>query len=346
MLSPYDIRNGLGMPTQTYPAIEHALRARWGLSRFDHVRLMSELWAGFSQVAVANPHSQFPAARDVDFLSTPSAANYPLADPYLKWHVAQDAVNQSGALILTSVGEAQRIGIASEKLIYLHGYAAAKDRPVTQRPDLSRSMPVERALQSALTGAGKTPDDIALFDIYSCFPCVVLIACEALGVDWRTRDMTVTGGLPFFGGPGNSYSLHAIATMTEKLRARPDAFGLILANSGFMSKEAVGVYSATPRANWQPQSSAAIQAEIDARPMPQLVTGDTVITIETYTVTWRGGVPDRAFVIGSCAEGRVLARVDKSFPGIAAKLAACDPIGRRARIAEMDGANIIADILS
>ena len=34
-----------------------------------------------------------------------------------------------------------------------------------------------------------------------------------------SRPLTVTGGLPYFGGAGNNYALHAIATMVQRLRA-------------------------------------------------------------------------------------------------------------------------------
>jgi acetyl-CoA C-acetyltransferase len=85
LLSEYEIRNGLGTPTQTYPAFEHALRARLGLTRDQHLQLMSELWEGFSKVAETNPHSQFGTARTKEFLAQLSADNYAVADPYLKW---------------------------------------------------------------------------------------------------------------------------------------------------------------------------------------------------------------------------------------------------------------------
>ena len=345
LLSAYEIANGLGAPTLTYPVFEHALRRRWGLSRAAHGAVMAELWAGFSQIAAANPYSQFPAERSAAFLATPSAENYPVADPYLKWHVAQDAVNQGAAVVLTSMGEAERLGVAPDKCVYLHGYAQAADRTPTERPDLSRSRAIELVLAHALASAGRSTADIALFDLYSCFPCAVLIAAEALGLDWRTTPATVTGGLPFFGGPGNSYSLHAIATMAERLRAAPDAFGLILANGGFLSKEAAGVYSATPPRDWEPISSAAIAQQIAADPAPRLVDGPADATIDTYTVAFTKGVPTRGYVIGTTVDGaRILARTARDDAVVLAALLADDPLGRTAHIAHDGRANIITAI--
>jgi len=345
LLSAYEIANGLGAPTLTYPAFEHALRGRLGLSRGAHAALMAELWAGFSAVAAANPCGMFPTARSADFLRTPSAENYPVADPYLKWHVAQDAVNQGAAVVLTSAGEADRLGIARAKRVYLHGYAAAADRTPTERPDLSRSRAVELVLAQALASAGRDAADVALFDLYSCFPCVVLIAAEALGLDWRATSATVTGGLPFFGGPGNSYSLHAIATMVERLRAAPEAFGLILANGGFMSKEAAGVYSATPTRDWAPVSSAAIAQQIAGDRVVQLADGPAAATIETYTVAFKQGAPQRGYVIGTTGAGaRILAATARGDAATLATLLADDPLGRTAQIAHDGRANIITAI--
>lgn len=342
LLSPYELANGLGAPTQTYPAFEHALRARWGMSRRDYAALMAELWAAFSHVAAANRYSQFRAERTPDFLMTPSAENYPVADPYLKWHVAQDAVNQGAAVIMTSVAEADRLGIAPGKRVYLHGHAEAADRVPTERPDLSRSRAMELVLAQALATSGKKIDEIEHIDLYSCFPCAVLIAAEALGFDWRSKVATVTGGLPFFGGPGNSYSLHAIATLVERLREQPASFGLILANGGFLSKEAAGVYSTSPPLDWRPQSSAAIAQQIAADPMPQLIEGPCSATIETYTVTFAKGAPARAYVIAQTVEGaRVLARTQRDDAATFAALLQQDPIGAPVEIDREGEVNMI-----
>lgn len=345
LLSAYEITNGLGAPTLTYPAFEHALRARLGMTRSDHAALMAELWSGFSEVAAGNRYSQFPVERSAAFLATPSAGNYPVADPYLKWHVAQDAVNQAAAVVLTSVGEVERQGIAPAKRVYLHGYAEAADRFPTERPDLSRSRAIELVLARALESAGKRVDEVALFDLYSCFPCAVLLAAEALGLDWRERPATVTGGLPFFGGPGNSYSLHAIATMVERLRAVPGSFGLVLANGGFLSKEAAGVYSAAPLRAWAPVSSADLARAIAADPVPRLVDGPADARIDTYTVAFAKGAAKRGYVIGTTKDGaRILAGNKRGDTAILDALFADDPLGRGVTIACEDGANIITAI--
>jgi Thiolase-like protein type 1 additional C-terminal domain len=45
----------------------------------------------------------------------------------------------------------------------------------------------------------------------------VFNVCEGLGLAFDDpRGLTVTGGLPFFGGPGNNYSMHAIAETVQR----------------------------------------------------------------------------------------------------------------------------------
>lgn len=357
LLSRYEIANGLGAPTQTYPAFENALAARLGHGRAGHRALMSALWSGFASVAARYPFAQFPQERSAGFLSTPSAENYPVADPYLKWDVAQDAVNQGAAVILTSVGEADRLGIAAERRVYLHGHAHAKDRTPSERPDLSRSLATELVLKQTLEASGITAADIAasvhagakpdnriLMDLYSCFPVAVLLATEALGIDPLADParLTLTGGLPFFGGAGNNYSMHAIAAMVDACRAAPGAKGLALANGGFLSKEAAGVYSSVPQPGWQPQSNADIQAACDSQPHPPLLSEEATGTLESFTVTYAKGEPARGYAFLRTADGaRVLARTAKGEAGKLAAVTKDGVAGQVLRSTVVEGVNTL-----
>ena len=341
LLTPYEVANGLGLPTTTYPAFEHALRTRLGMTRDEYRTLIANLLAGFSRVAADNPFAQFPEARTAGFLSTESAENYAVADPYLKWHVAQDAVNQGAAVIVTSAGRAVAMGIDPAKRVYLHGYANATDAPVLQRPDLSRSRAMEAAIAHALASAGKTAHDMGHIDLYSCFPCAVLLAAEALGLDPESQPLTVTGGLPFFGGAGNNYALHAIATLVERLRADPAGFGLVVATGGFLTKQAAGVYSATPPAHWAPVSSTAIQHALNASDLASPLAADATGVVESYTVTMVKGQPSGGYVIAMTPKGRILGRVRSSDAAMLDALRASDPVGRAINIRHIDGRNMV-----
>jgi hypothetical protein len=123
--------------------------------------------------------------------------------------------------------------------------------------------------------------------------------CDGLGLaPDDPRGLTVTGGLPFFGGAGNNYSMHAIAETVQRARANPGSYGLVGANGGIMSKYSAGVYSTTPAA-WTPDRSAELQAEIDGWPAPEQARyADGPATIETYTVTHRRDGSRTGVVVG------------------------------------------------
>jgi acetyl-CoA C-acetyltransferase len=96
------------------------------------------------------------------------------------------------------------------------------------------------------------PEKVDLMDLYSCFPIAVTSTCEHLGITPGTRPLTLTGGLPFFGGPGNNYSLHAIAEVVWRLRGKTAGDALIVANGGYLSKHSIGAYSKTITDQWLP----------------------------------------------------------------------------------------------
>src|SRR5438132_12367092 len=83
------------------------------------------------------------------------------------------------------------------------------------------------AIGEALTIADATADDLAHLDLYSCFGSSLNFARDALGMrpdDART--LTVTGGLPYHGGPGSGYMTHAIVQMARVLRDDAGTVGL------------------------------------------------------------------------------------------------------------------------
>jgi|TARA_B110000116_G_scaffold103009_1_gene89700 acetyl-CoA C-acetyltransferase len=343
-ISKYEMVNGMGLPPQTYAAMEQALRARLGMSRVQYLDYMGGICAGLCKTAQQNPYSQYPQAKSAEFLATASKDNYPICDPYLKWLIAQDAVNQASTLILTSVGYAKELGIDPDQWIYLHGYSDVKEKLVSERPDLSKSKALELAISGAISSAGIAAGDIAYRDIYSCFPIVVHLASEVLGLDPVSDQMSMTGGLSFFGGAGNNYSTHAIATVVEKLRQDRQAYGLVLANGGFMSKQSAGVYSAkTPQA-WAEISSEALQAEVDAQPECKLLNEDCTAVIEAYTVRHdRNGIT-HAYLFARNDQGRVMAVAPADHRATMQALHKFDnPVGQTVNIIHRGGKNILSN---
>lgn len=279
------VRHGLVDATSQYALLEHARRARLGLDRAAYARSMGELFGPFTQVAAANPLSAAPTERTPDELVTVTDRNRMVADPFPKFLIARDQVNQAAAVLLMSVAAAQRLGVPEDRWVFVHGRADAAERSIIDRPDLGASPAATLALQHALEVAGITSDDLAHLDLYSCYPIAVSAACDGLGLAADDpRGLTVTGGLPFFGGAGNNYSMHAIAEIVDRVRATPGSYGLVGANGGILSKYSAGVYATTPRP-WPSFDAAALQARLDAvAPAATTSTPDGWATIETYTV--------------------------------------------------------------
>jgi acetyl-CoA C-acetyltransferase len=152
---------------------------------------------------------------------------------------------------------------------------------------------MEAAGRTALALAGTDVDAVAHLDLYSCFPSAVRLAARALGAT-EDRDLTVTGGMSFAGGPWNDYVTHGIATMVGVLREHPGDLGLVSANGGLASKEAFGVYGTTPPAAGFRVANP--QAEVDGRPGRDLSTDhEGPVTLEAYTVMHgRDGEPELA----------------------------------------------------
>lgn len=286
-MSDYTVAHGLtGAPVQ-YGLLDNARRARLGLDVGDYRRRMAELFAPFTEIAAKNPYSSSPVQRSVEELMTVTDQNRMICDPYPRLMVARDTVNQGAAAVVMSVAAARRLGVPEEKWVYLRGHADQIEQDLLDRADLGVSVSAKNAVAEALRVAGIGIDDVDTFDLYSCFPFPVFAVCDAFGLaPDDPRGLTLTGGLPYFGGPGNSYSLHGIAETVCEMRDRPGAFGLVGANGGIMSKYSVGVYSTEP-ADWAEDRSRALQDEIAALPTTPVTRHvDGRGTIETYSVRY------------------------------------------------------------
>jgi acetyl-CoA C-acetyltransferase len=286
-IDEYTIQHGLtGAPVQ-YGLLENARRSRLGLSVAEYRLKMAELFAPFSKVAAKNPFSSSPVERSVEEILTVTDDNRMICDPYPRLLVARDTVNQGAAAVLMSVEAARRLGVPEEKWVYLHGHADVIEQAMLDRVDLGAGPASVMAAQEALRVAGLGVDDMATFDLYSCFPFPVFVICEALGLSADDpRGLTLTGGLPYFGGPGNSYSLHAIAETVVEMRAKPGKFGFVGANGGILSKYSVGIYSTDP-IEWRTDRSAELKEQIAALPKVEVTKHpDGAATIETYSVRY------------------------------------------------------------
>lgn len=246
ILSRTEIRHGIISMPMAYSLIENARRMELGLSSDAYAHEMAALWSAFSAKAETRTHAQFPGHRSPEAMLSDDNANYPLTDIYRRWHVAQDAVDLGGAIILTSAGKARELGVPQDKWVWLAAAAEAAEPPLAERAIIHRSAALDFAIPAALGQAGIQASDLGPVDIYSCFPCAVFAAFDTMNDTARALgDYTLTGGLSFFGGPGNGYSVYNIAAMVDALRKDGSKPALITANGGVMSKQAVGIYTAS-----------------------------------------------------------------------------------------------------
>jgi len=326
---------GARTPIQVYALFENARRARLKLGREAYALEMGRLFEPFTRVAAANPHAMSPEARTAEDLATVTRENRLTADPFPRRMVARDQANQGAAVLLTSVGKARALGVPEDRWVYLHGGADVRERTVMERQDLSRGPASALAIQRALESAGARLEDVDVFDLYSCFPIAVFNICDALGLaPDDPRGLTVTGGLPFFGGAGNDYSMHAVASLVRALRARPGATGLVAANGGFLSKYSVGVYSTRP-APWRGFDSAPLQREVDGWAKPDLAQGYSgEAEVETYTIDYSGPQPRGVVIARTPTNARLAALADDE--AIVRQLISEEPLGGRATVAVQD----------
>jgi acetyl-CoA C-acetyltransferase len=340
--SAHEIAHGLALPVAIYPLFENAIRARRGWTLPEHRRRLGALYARFAAIAAANPHAWFREPRGPDEITEVTPENRMIAFPYPKRMNAIMEVDQAASVVMTSVGRARALGIDPSRWVYLRGGADAHDHwLVSERVDYATSPGIRAAGRAALAAADVGIEDVALFDLYSCFPSAVQIGRDMLGVaEDDPRPLTVTGGLAYFGGPGNDYSMHGIATMCERLRAVPGSVGLVSALGWYLTKHAIGVYATTPPARpWTPVDGDALQRTIDADPAPALVESPPPGTgsIETYTVLYdRDGTPVRGLVIGRLDDGRRFLANTPSDPALLDALTREEAVGRRGRVTPGD----------
>ena len=295
----------MGEAAVFYTVFENARRARLGRTRAEYARSMGELFAPMSAVAAGNPHAAAPVAHDAAELIAVGERNRLITDAYPRLLVARDQVNQGGAIVVVSLAIALRLGVPESRMVFLHGHADLTERELLVRPDLGRSPAAVAAVRCALDMAGIGVDELSVMDLYSCFPIAVFNICDGLGLDPRDpRGLTVTGGLPYFGGPGNDYSTHAIAEIVARVRDRPGSYGLVVANGGLLSKHSAGVYASTPAA-WRSGDTTAVQARLDAAPsVPVAFHADGWAVIESYAVRFDRDGSRVGIVVGRLDDGR------------------------------------------
>ena len=308
--TPHEQQHGLWLAPGFYAMSENARRHQLGHSVEEHQLGLGDLFARFTEIAAKSPHAWYPVQRSSDEIATATDSNRYVAWPYTKYMNAMNQINQSAALLLTSVDQARKLGITEDKFVYLHGCSDTKEKSILGRQNYysSEAMRVmaEQVFADNSASGSLGMDDMQHIDFYSCFPSAVAMARDTFGMSVDDpRQLTITGGLPFHGGAGNNYVMNSIAAMVEKVRGDSGSYGLVTANGGYFSKHAAGIYSTNPvEGDWSRTDPASYQKVLDDVPdTPFTESPQGEGTIETYTVLYgRDNQPQQGLVIGRLGE--------------------------------------------
>ena len=185
--------------------------------------------------------------------------------------------------------------------------------------------------------------DMDFLDLYSCFPSAVEIACAEMGIaEDDPRGLTVTGGLPYFGGPGNNYVTHAIAETMARVRGRPGSRALVTANGNYVTKQSAGIYSTTrPEKSFMPRDPAVYQAEIDADCGPAVAERAAgAARIETYTVMHDRQGPSYTILFGRLSDGRRFIANTPQDASLLRDMTERDYLDAPGKVTHTDGVNL------
>lgn len=295
-------------------------------------------------MAAENPVAWSPKALTAQEISTVSEKNRYIGYPYTKAMNPVLAVDMGAAVIMTTVGKARELGIDPRQWIYVRGGIDVNDTwHISERPSLHESPAIRLAWRRLCDATGIDLDTVTDFDIYSCFPSAVEVACNEIGLSISDpRGVTVTGGLPYMGGPGNNYSLHAIAAMTARLRERGNGHGLVTANGLYLTKHSLGLYSTEPSGTeWKALDSGVLQQQVDNLPTLSIATDPVgAATAEAFTVSFDRNGPKQGIVIAKNDAGDRILAYTPSDAEILKQLLDEDVAGRAGQVSVVEGVNI------
>jgi acetyl-CoA C-acetyltransferase len=228
-----------------YAILESAFRCMLQNNHDDHNNYLSEIYSGYSKIAAKNQDGWIEQSIDKKDIKNESKKNLRQAFPYNKYHCTSWNVNQACAIIICSESVANKLDIPIEKRVYPLASSENNHMISTlQRPNLIKSEGMQLAANFILDICSKYNLKPDLYDLYSCFPVAVQMFAKSLKLE-DINDKTITGAMPFAGGPLNSYVLHSTAKLIEKLRENNNV-GIVTGVSGMMTKQSYALWSKNP----------------------------------------------------------------------------------------------------
>ncbi len=341
-LHPVERAHGLAQATTMYALVESAVAHGAGHDPATHSAAIGDLMARFNAVAVANPVSWFPTRRDASEIMTVTPDNRMIYFPYPKYVNAVMNVDMGAAIIVTDAATARSWGLAPDEVVSLSGWADAHDLwYLSQRPVLHRSPALAECAQRALGSAHVTMEEVQGLDLYACFPSSVEVARDSFDIaPDDPRPLTLTGGLPYHGGPGSNYVTHSIANTFQWLREGRGEHALVHGNGYYLTKHSVGLYSRRAP-DEEPRPPEKLQECVDglaeALVVEESVEAGTTGSIVAYTAPFdRERGPQAAIGLVDVDGRRTVAYADDA---LTTELLGHDGIGTRVVLGPSDQGN-------
>jgi acetyl-CoA C-acetyltransferase len=332
---------GVTSPGEIFALVESSLAHEAGRDPLAQRAWLGELMAPFTKVAASRPElAWFPIVRTAAEISSITPDNRMVAEPYTKRMNSFPMVDLAAALFVTTDSVADELGIDENLRVYPWSTGHCKDvAPPSGRPSMHRSGALRAAIESTLRGARLGVDDVGAFDLYSCFPAAVQLSINALGIDANdARGFTLTGGLPYFGGPGATYVTHAIVSAVERCQGSPNERALVVGVGGAPSDFGATIFAAErPSTPWTIDRCVAMKDVLEAERVAVDNTRHGVATVDAMTVVHdRDTGPVRAPLVARFADG-TRCGAHAADASIVHSLEGESLVGGQVRVSQRDG---------
>jgi len=229
-----------------YAILESAFRAASNSEINEHNDFLASIYAHFSKLASKNNDGWIGKSLKKSEILNKSKKNPPQAFPYNKYHCTSWNVNQSAAIIICSEEVADKLSVPFEKRVYPLASSENNHMIATlQRPNLIEPIGMKLASEFILKICEKNNLKIDFYDLYSCFPIAIQMFAKSLQLK-DINNSSITGAMPFAGGPINSFVLHSTVKLISKIRKQQKGTGIITGVSGMMTKQSYALWSKNP----------------------------------------------------------------------------------------------------
>ena len=295
-----------------YAVMESAMRKSKSLTLKEHEDYLGSMYADFSEIASKNQYAASDKSISKDQIMLANSDNKPMAYPYNKYHCTSWNVSQASAILICEEGLADQLNISKQKRIYPMASSETNHMiALIQRPSLISSAGLKLASEKINEVVDKHSINLNLIDLYSCFPVAVQQFENVSNLNTKTS-RTITGAMPFAGGPLNNYMLHATVQALLKLRSQ-SGHSLITGVSGMMTKQSFCLWSSEYQMPFYHADVTKKAQQLD-KPIPisNAKHGNGIVI--GYTVLYEGTKPTLGvfYIEDSQGERKVVTSEDKA----------------------------------